>query len=611
MRDNRYLAGPFDAVVNFILLKDGDIAANRKYADGLIQFCKKTRVRHLIHISSPSSIKSSESLITETSPFEANPETKGSYGSIKAAADVQILSSVPPALKLSMLMPGFILGSGVVNPIVGSAVRLPSNHLLCIGDGYAVMPMTTRALLHQAVLRVLVAPPSHSPEVLLIVDPHSPTRRAYLDACCTVLGCGRSVVTMPSLVWWAAGVLGEVVAPLVGMWKLRPLKKISGKLLRLHYEPRTTARRLGMSLAVDWRAELRRSLDGQQADIELPPVGERPGHVPSGPVTIIGAGGIVQKRYLPALSRLGHRGRVEAFDVFRGRLSGGVEVSDFRSRRIRKSRLYVVASPGPVHVQAINRLRGLPGVVLIEKPAAQNPREFAAWLAFAKARRDPVLVCHNYRFKRNVLRMCEFLAIHSPGLLHHVSLQFQSPSVATDSAEWRRDERRARTLLMDYGLHFLDLACMFGRGDWDLKTVRHEVDAWNRTSVIQGGAKRGSTTVDFLLRQGFAPRSTRIRFNFQNYSVTLGFFPDLFAVHMNDLAIWPAGAEIAAALRGLADKVAERVFHSEPDRSHDEVISRALAAPEHLETTLGVKALKDFYGLAFQIGERVYGGSRG
>jgi hypothetical protein len=297
--------------------------------------------------------------------------------------------------------------------------------------------------------------------------------------------------------------------------------------------------------------------------------------------------------------------------VVKGELPGGIAVSDYSSRKIRSSRLFVIATPGPVHVEAIDRLRGKKGTVLIEKPAAQSHKELEVWLRFAEARRQPVLVCHNYRFKRNVLRMHDFLASHNPGRLHHVSLQFQSPPVAMDSADWRRDERKARSLLMDYGVHFLDLACMFGQGPWEITSVRHELDAWNRTSLIQGDAKRGSYTVDFLLRQGFAPRSTRIRFNFQNYAVTLGFFPDLFTVHMNDFAIWPAGAEIVSNFRGIADKLAERILHAEPDRSHDHVIGRAMSEPGSLEPVIGIGALKDFYGLVFNIGDRVYAGRRG
>jgi len=46
-----------------------------------------------------------------------------------------------------------------------------------------------------------------------------------------------------------------------------------------------------------------------------------------------------------------------------------------------------------------------------------------------------------------------------------VDLVFQSPPVLTMAQAGLRNERKANTLLLDYALHFIDLACMFYPGN--------------------------------------------------------------------------------------------------------------------------------------------------
>ena len=118
-------AGSFNAVVNYILLKDESIEKNVAYTRSLMQFCAETGVKHLVHISSVSSYSGSARLIDEQATLENDPLKKGSYGSLKVASDVDVLNHRPPAMKLTMVRPGFILGPGLVDPIIGTGARLP------------------------------------------------------------------------------------------------------------------------------------------------------------------------------------------------------------------------------------------------------------------------------------------------------------------------------------------------------------------------------------------------------------------------------------------------------------------------------------------------------
>src|SRR5205085_11062363 len=102
------------------------------------------KVPHLVHISSISSYRSSVRLITENATLEEHFEKKGAYGSIKAATEAHVTRQVPAEVKLSLLRPGFVLGPGLLSPIVGTAVRFPANNLLIIGNPLSHIPVIAR-----------------------------------------------------------------------------------------------------------------------------------------------------------------------------------------------------------------------------------------------------------------------------------------------------------------------------------------------------------------------------------------------------------------------------------------------------------------------------------
>jgi hypothetical protein len=249
--------------------------------------------------------------------------------------------------------------------------------------------------------------------------------------------------------------------------------------------------------------------------------------------------------------------------------------------------------------------------VLVEKPLCYTPDELAAWRAFAAQRPGRVLVCHNYRYKSNVSRMLAFLATHRPGALHHVHLDFSSPPATNDSVAWMRDERRARTLLLDYSLHFLDIACMFARpaAHWRIDHCRYQTNARGQTSVIQGGLS-SEYSVGLLLRQGFAPRRTRLMFTFQNYSVSLGFFPETFVPHMSNDSPWLYKREAKERGRATRRKILDKLLNRDSDKSHEAVLAAAGAA-EETAAGLSVERVAPFYDVLFRLADRVYGPASG
>src|SRR5437667_4734669 len=86
------VGGRFDAIVNYILLKDESIDRNIAYTQSLLRFCRDTGVPHLVHISSVSSYAGSVKRIDEQAAVETDPLAKGSYGSLKVASDQDLLT---------------------------------------------------------------------------------------------------------------------------------------------------------------------------------------------------------------------------------------------------------------------------------------------------------------------------------------------------------------------------------------------------------------------------------------------------------------------------------------------------------------------------------------
>ncbi len=604
MLDNPYLEDSYDIVINYILLKQESIEQNRRYMEVLLKFCEDRSVKHFIHISSCSVYKNNARHVDENTPIETNPGKKGIYGAIKAAQEDVIFHNRPPGLKVSIVRPGLILANGMGGFIGGIAIRLPWNSVVGLGNSKSQLPLVTRRTANDCVVQLVKSPPQEDIEVLLLADSKSPTRRQYVENCRDVLGGGTKVKFFPVFLWKTAAFCGEILSRLIGKGRFGIYGKVSSVCRFQRFYPEQTEKRLGISFSEDWKKELFRAFDCQEPDFksyEATPLKDK---VLSNKINYIGFGRIVKQRHLPALKKIGFNGEIKAYDLISRDDESGIQVASIQDSVPDFADLTVICTPGPNHVEAIEILQDTEGSILVEKPLCYTRDEFEQWLRFAQNRTCPVYCCHDKRYKANVLKMLSHLRTYNPGKLHHVSVHFQSGPVNQESVSWLRNERSSRTLLMDYGVHLIDLACMFAQGRSRLEYCRYELNRQGETSLIEGQAAFENHSIHFLFRQGINQRKCRLLFVFQNYSVSLGFAPDIFVPHMADDNFGLSWIETRQALKVTRAKVTDYLLGRNSEDSHAHVLHDALLSKRG--HPLNIENLKQTYDLLFQISDSVY-----
>ncbi|HVP79583.1 MAG TPA: SDR family oxidoreductase [Thermodesulfobacteriota bacterium] len=606
LAENPYLDESFDTVINYIQLHRQPVEDNEEYIRGLLRFCESRKVKHLIHISSCSAYKNKAKFVDENAPVETDPSKKGVYAAVKAAQENVIKRQRPQGLKVSIVRPGLILANGMGGFMGGIGIRLPWNSILGLGDGQSQLPLVTREAVNASVLELINNPPEEDVESILLADTHSPTRKQYIEYCREIMGAGIKIHFFPVPLWLTGAFCAEVLTRLIGKGRFGIYGKVSSVCRFQCFNASQSEKRLGVSFSADWKQELYRVFDDQEPNFDLPPADRELGSAtPAKRINYVGFGRIVKMSHLPALKHIGFRGDLKAYDLNEWKDTTGTIVESIKKNRVESADLTVVCTPGPVHTDVIARLHHVNGPVLVEKPLCYSESELEQWLRFSQRREDPVMVCHNTRYKSNVLKMLAHLRKYNPGKLHHVSALFQSGPVNKDSAAWLRDERRSRTLLLDYALHRVDLMCMFGKGKPRLEHCRYELNQQGETSLIEGMARFENYTINFLFRQGLNQRKDRFVFTFQNYSVSLGFYPDIFVPQMADDNFGLSWLETWNALRGTILKARDKLFNTNSDHSHTHVIQAAIAKKKDHQLT--VEKLVPVYDLLFQISHSVYG----
>ncbi len=607
MHENPALRQPFDIVINYILLKDETVAPNEQFIDSLLKFIKQSGVKRLIHISSVSVYSGDVRNVNESSPVETNPAKKGSYGGLKVAADQYIVNHAPADLKVQFVRPGFVLAPGLISPMVGMAAKLPWNQLLVLGAADNSLPVIRRDLLNQAVAAIVKDESAKNGEVYLCFDTNSPTRKEWLRGCCTILGSGTRVISLPKFMWMTLAMGAGMVATILRM-KMKPYRLIRNTLRTQKFDSTQTQRRLGIDFSTDWRKELPGAMDAQEQNYQFAHQRATLGNIAAKAVTILGYGGIVRQKHLPALKRLNFNGRIDAYDVKAGTdEQTNQPIKAVADAKLDPTDLVVIASPGKYHNAAIPLLRQTEAPVLIEKPLCYTDRELDEWLELTKTRKGRVMICHNYRFKENVLKMLEHLALYNSGKIRQVDLVFQSLPVSFHFPAWRRDERGAQTLLIEYALHYLDVACMFWPGKWEVKDIRYELNPAGQTSLIEGRLACPNYTINFLLRQGFMPRKARILCTFQNYATSLGFFPDTFVPHMAGDGFGLYKLESKRSFWATGAKVVDKLTNRDSDISHPVAFLGATGQLSELGDSATVARLEHFYRMLFEVSRAVYG----
>ena len=387
------------------------------------------------------------------------------------------------------------------------------------------------------------------------------------------------------------------------MPSIQILSKVRSVTRNQRFDSSETEKQLDISFGRDWKSELPKAFNDQERNYVIPAI-ESPSLSRSNNsirIGYIGAGRIVRQRHLPALKSLRFNGEVVAFDV--------APAPDSKVRAIDEARsyeadLFVVASPGHVHNEAINLIGDRPCTVLVEKPLCITRDDWEQWTAFATGRQFPIMVCHNLRLKANVLQMLDFLRKHNAGRLLSADVLFQSAPTRQEIVPWLRDERRHRTLLMDYSIHSLDIASLFAQGPCQLLHCQANLDDRGDTCFIGGSASFSNYTVNFQLRQSTtSPRRQTVSFYFQNYSCHLGFNPDTFVPHLSDYNFGIYQMSTWSALRASGVKLAEKLrLWTEP--SHRKMLAIAVSGVGTEPFTL--PSLRTTYDLLFSINDKVY-----
>jgi nucleoside-diphosphate-sugar epimerase len=603
MNTNQNFLQSYDTVINYIVLHQESIESNLEYIHSLLQFCEARGVKHLIHISSCSAYKNNVRLVTEDSPIETDRKRKGPYAAIKAAQEAYIIKHAPKCLKVSYIRPGLILANGMGGYIGGIGIRLPWNSIIGLGSAKSQIPLVTRDAVNQTIAFLINNPPKGYSETLLIADGSSPTRRQYLENCCEVLGVGTGVIFFPVFLWLCTGFFAELMSRVIGKGHFGIWGKIRSICRYQQFDAKKTERRVSISFSGDWKTEMKKEFDFQDINFDIPD--DMSLHKTSAKkITFIGFGRIVKQRHLPSLEKLGFDGTIEAYDLQEHKDNYGQWIQDINCSNLRSSDLFVVATPGPMHVNALAILKNAQGPILMEKPLGYNIDELNRWIEFATIRKDPIYVCHDRRYKVNVMAMIHFLKKYNPGRLHNVSVVFQSAPVNKETTPWLRAERQVRTLLMDYGLHHIDLACMFGKGSPLLKDCRYKLNGRGETTLIEGEALFDNYSIHFLLRQGINQRRTTLIYTFQNYSVTLGFTPDIFVPHMADENFGLSFLSAWASLKSTYVKIFDKILGRESELSH--AYAYQIAMSGDWAAPLTIEKLRPVYELLFQISDRVY-----
>lgn len=605
LSDAAEFCGPVDAVINYAILKNAYIEANVQAIESILNFCKAAGVQRLLHFSSISVYDAGAAQADEGSPLPVDPLSKGAYASLKVATDQSLLSQkICPDLRVAFIRPGFVLGQGLLNPFPGMGFRLPFNRLLVFGGGTASVPIVSRDYLHQLVIRVLELPEPDRHEVFHAFDPDAPVRYEFLKACNEVLSLSNGIWRFPGWLWMCAGFCFDVLLRLLGKSPLfvRSLKNASSKQT---FSCDKSEERLGMSERLDLRALIAESftLQATQYDLAVLPVVADVKMPPSG-IKVIGAGRIVGTAHLEAFDRMQWKhADIRYFDLQEGETDFG-KIEKVPDEPFNEEGFWTVATPATAHIQAASLLEGSKGYCLIEKPLALNRNEWERWKALGRTGLA-VGVCHNYRFKENVRAFREFVRERPTGTLLGVNLLFQSPPVRGDGSPWIRQERRSRSLLMDYSIHFLDLACMFEDGAWTVETLDWVADSYGDTEIIRGRCSNKSYPLTVHLQQGFCTRTCRIEYVFRNYTAVLSFFPDSFHVQM---APDGGGVKTIAAFsasKGTLKKITEKLSKRKADGSHAYCYADLLARGEDSE--IAMSQLENYYDLLFELSERVYG----
>jgi nucleoside-diphosphate-sugar epimerase len=151
---NKYFLDQYDAVINYVVLKDADIKENIEYIRALLTFCVQHKVKKLIHFSSIMVYNYAEKRVDEFTPIEpSNTTYKKGYGKIKISVDEYLLSVKDQyPFDIILVRPGYVLDENRACPFVK---QLPLRLSLIKGNKKSKQPIVNKESIHKALLLIL------------------------------------------------------------------------------------------------------------------------------------------------------------------------------------------------------------------------------------------------------------------------------------------------------------------------------------------------------------------------------------------------------------------------------------------------------------------------
>lgn len=231
---NAFLESHYDLVVNFILIKNGSVAANVRYANALMDLCDKVRPRALLQVSSISAYPLDERHVTEETAIDVTRSPRGPYAAIKIAVD-HAIEGRRRDFAVSYLRPGFIIDEGATPPSAGIALQLRLGAWLVLGDRRTTLPILFRSEFHEAICRIVRESEVASTYLLFANDGMTKASyvRRYLHA--TPISLPRSPLLH------TAAALAEL-----GLLSAERASQVRGLFRRTRFDSRATEARLQM-----------------------------------------------------------------------------------------------------------------------------------------------------------------------------------------------------------------------------------------------------------------------------------------------------------------------------------------------------------------------------
>lgn len=595
-----------DVLINYAIVKNGTIEQNIAMADAVMDAARRLEVKRFIHISSISVLPSITGTINENA-VAVEARWKGIYSRVKASVEAHVVKHWTHA-ELDVVRPGFILAQGLVDSMVGTGMRLPTGHVLGLGNRHTVIMLVHRDTVNAALMKMAAMPLQEGfrRKTFMLVAPNAPTRQEYLAFHCQQMGRGWSTLHVPAWLWRVGLACGS---PLLSLLKRRPfrlVKLFEHNLNVRQYDCARTAAELELDMAFDWQQALCNLVHVQPSPVWPGQHQPTAAHPKATRLGYIGMGRIVMQKHLPGLRRIGFTGELSWSDPALKEAPQDVGLNISSTPGIHpKTTHAVISTPWTARRQVIASLPPTVTHVLLEKPLAVRREQLVEMHTLLAGRHAAVL--HNYRFKPNVLRYREFLKRHPSGALRAVSLHYETPSPANEQSAWMKQERRHRILLCDYAMHYLDLTWLLCEGEMQVHRCGVRFNDRDELETLSAAMSFNDVSCDVLVRSGCHQRQCIITHHFQNYSAELRFFPDVFTPMVGGKGMIDDFKLGCTGLISTGGKVLEKLGLCTLDRSHDQVLAAFTGGGDpSIINELSVTSLLPFYQRLTTLADMVY-----